>query len=468
MSRLVVVSNRVAPLKRSKSGSQGGLAVAVLAALGEKGGIWFGWSGRAYDREPGEPDIFDVGNITCALVDLSQQDYEEYYNGYANRTLWPLFHYRLDLAEFNRRFYTGYHRVNGHFANKLVPLLRDDDLIWVHDYHLIPMAEQLRTAGCRQRIGFFLHIPWPSLEILLALPNHESLVRAICAYDLVGFQTENDLNAFRDYIVNEAQGTVSASGLVEAFGRSLTTGVFPIGIDTENVIDYAVEAEEARQTKRLLESLDGRDLIIGVDRLDYSKGLVLRMEAINELLRSYPSNRGRVVMLQIAPPSRSDVPEYRQIRQELESVVGHVNGTYAEFDWIPIRYLNKGFRRQTLAGFFRKSRVGLVTPLRDGMNLVAKEFVAAQSGDDPGVLVLSRFAGAARELDGALLVNPYDVEGVAEALQKALTMPLGERKERWSSMFTRIRQYDVAAWQESFVERLVATPSFAVASSGGR
>lgn len=468
MSRLVVVSNRVAPLKRSKSGNQGGLAVAVLAALGEKGGIWFGWSGRAYDREPGEPDIFDVGNITCALVDLSQQDYEEYYNGYANRTLWPLFHYRLDLAEFNRRFYTGYHRVNGHFANKLVPLLRDDDLIWVHDYHLIPMAEQLRTAGCRQRIGFFLHIPWPSLEILLALPNHESLVRAICAYDLVGFQTENDLNAFRDYIVNEAQGTVSASGLVEAFGRSLTVDVFPIGIDTETVIDYAVEAEDARQTKRLLESLDGRDLIIGVDRLDYSKGLVLRMEAIDQLLRSYPSNRGRVVMLQIAPPSRSDVPEYRQIRQELESVVGHVNGTYAEFDWIPIRYLNKGFRRQTLAGFFRKSRVGLITPLRDGMNLVAKEFVAAQSGDDPGVLVLSRFAGAARELDGALLVNPYDVEGVAEALQKALTMPLGERKERWSSMFTRIRQYDVAAWQESFVERLVDTPSFAVASSGGR
>ena len=455
MSRLVVVSNRVAPIKRSRSGGEGGLAVAVMAAMRERGGFWFGWSGRVYEGEPSEPDLFDVGKLTCAVVDLSQRDYEEYYNGYANRTLWPLFHYRLDLTDFNRRDLGGYQRVNGFFAAKLVPLLRDDDLIWVHDYHLIPMAERLRQAGCRQRIGFFLHIPWPSLEILLALPNHEDLVRALCAYDVIGFQTRKDLRAFHDYIEQEAGGRVTADGgTVEAFGRRAATGAFPIGIDTEDVAMYARDSVDSRQAKRLSESLGGRDMIIGVDRLDYSKGLVARMDAIDHLLQAYPANRGRVVMLQIAPPSRSDVPEYVQIRAELEAIVGRVNGTYAEFDWAPIRYLNKGFRRQTLAGFYRISRVGLVTPLRDGMNLVAKEYVAAQDPADPGVLVLSRFAGAAQELGGALMVNPYDCEGVADAIQRALAMPLDERRERWSAMFEYLLKNDIVAWQRAFVDCL--------------
>jgi len=458
VSRLVVVSNRVAPIKSAKSGAEGGMAVAIMAAIGGRGGIWFGWSGRVFDHEPGPPDIFDVGKLTCVLVDLSRRDHEEYYNGYANRTLWPLFHHRLDLAEFHRRDLSGYQRVNSHFASRLLPLLEPDDLIWVHDYHLIPIAEQLRKAGMTQRIGFFLHIPWPALEILLALPNHDALVRALCAYDLIGFQSERDISGFSAYIEHEAGGTVHDDGTVEAFGRRLRAGVFPIGIDAEAVTGYAKAAEGAPQTTRLRESLGGRQLIVGVDRLDYSKGLVARMEAVDQLLQAYPANRGRLVMLQVAPPSRTGVPEYQEIRQQLESVVGHVNGTYAEFDWIPIRYLNKGFRRQTLAGFYRIARVGLVTPLRDGMNLVAKEYVAAQPDSDPGVLVLSRFAGAAEELDGALIVNPYDVEGVAETLQRALTMPLAERRERWSSMFARVRQYDVTAWQKSFVDQLAGGP----------
>ncbi|MFQ6017541.1 MAG: alpha,alpha-trehalose-phosphate synthase (UDP-forming) [Kiloniellaceae bacterium] len=465
MSRLVVVSNRVAPVKRSRSGAEGGLAVAVMAALREQEGIWFGWSGRVFEHDPGPPDVFDVGKLTYAIIDLSQRDYDEYYNGFANTTLWPLFHYRLDLTEFTRRNLAGYRRVNSLFAGKLLPLLQPDDLIWVHDYHLIPMAEQLRQAGCDQRIGFFLHIPWPALEIILALPNHGEIVRALCAYDLVGFQTENDLRAFFEYIEVEAAGEVHDGGVVEAFGRRFCAGTFPIGIDSEAVARFAEEAETSGHTKRLLESLVGRELMIGVDRLDYSKGLVARMEAVEHLLRAYPANRGRVVTLQIAPPSRSDVPEYTEIRHQLEAIVGHVNGTYAEFDWVPIRYLNKGFRRQTLAGFYRISRVGLVTPLRDGMNLVAKEFVASQPAKDPGVLVLSRFAGAARELDGALIVNPYDVEGVAEAMQRALAMPLKERRERWSSMYDWLRRYDVIAWQKGFVEALAEAPVSAAAAA---
>lgn len=461
MTRLVVVSNRVAPVRKGRSGGEGGLAVAVLAALRQKGGVWFGWSGRTSEEETPEPSLFDVGKLTYATLDLSQRDYDEYYNGFANRILWPLFHYRLDLTDFNRRDMVGYQRVNALFADHLRPLLKDDDLIWVHDYHLIPIGELLRQAGCRQRIGFFLHIPWPTPDVLLALPNHAALVKAVCSYDLVGFQTERDMHAFQEYIEKEADGVVGADGTVEAFGRRLHIGAFPISIDTDDVAQFAREAVNSRQTKRLWESLRGRKLIVGVDRLDYSKGLIERVEAYGHLLHDYPANRAQVVFLQIAPPSRADVPEYMEIRQRLESAAGHVNATYAEFDWVPIRYLNKGFTRQTLSGFFRISRIGLVTPLRDGMNLVAKEYVAAQDDEDPGVLVLSRFAGAAEELDGALIVNPYDIEGVGEALQAALAMSLGERRDRWRGMFELLKRNDVTAWRESFLEALAEAPAAA-------
>ena len=456
MSRLVVVSNRVAVIKRARTGGEGGLAVAVMAAMRERGGLWFGWSGQVFDREPGPPDIFDHGPVTYALVDLMRQDYEQYYNGYANRTLWPLFHYRLDLTEFARPYFVGYQRVNALFASKLKPLLAADDVIWVHDYHLIPMAEQLRTAGCGQRMGFFLHIPWPPLDVFLALPNHREIVRELCAYDLVGFQTETDLRHFFEYIELEADGEVYSDGRVRAFDRELRAGAFPISIDTRDVAEFAEKATGAAPYARLKESLGGRDLMIGVDRLDYSKGLIQRMEAVEQLLHSYPGNRDQVITLQIAPQSRSDVPEYMDIRERLDSVVGRVNGTYAEFDWMPIRYLTKGFNRRTLAGFLRASRVGLVTPLRDGMNLVAKEYVAAQDPKDPGVLVLSRFAGAAEELTDAIIVNPHDIEGMADAMQTALHMPLKERRRRWSAMFDWLCEHDIIAWQRSFLDVLTA------------
>ncbi len=454
MTRLVVVSNRVSAPRHGRSGGEGGLASGVLDALRQHGGVWFGWSGKVTESEASTPDIFDVGKVTYATLDLSTRDHEEYYNGFANRSIWPLFHYRLDLAEFNRRYLAGYQRVNALFAHKLKPLLRDDDAIWVHDYHLIPMADQLRQLGCRQKIGFFLHIPWPATEVLLALPSHRTLVRAICSYNLIGFQTEVDRENFTDYAIKELDAKDLGEDVLEIFGRRVKTGAFPISIDTEGLAEMAAEAEHARQTERLRDSVRERDLIIGVDRLDYSKGLVARVEAFEHLLKAYPANRGRVVFLQIAPPSRADVPEYMQIRRELESIYGRVNSTYAEFDWTPIRYLNKGFSRRMLTGFFRASSIGLVTPLRDGMNLVAKEYVASQSPDDPGVLVLSRFAGAAMELDGALIVNPYDVEGVAEALQEALVMPLNERKDRWQRMFQRLRVYDITRWRREFMDAL--------------
>jgi trehalose 6-phosphate synthase len=460
MSRLVVVSNRVAPVDEGKQAA-GGLAVAIAEALRAHGGIWFGWSGEVGEQTSKTPKVAARGKLTYATLDLDQRDLDEYYNGFANSTLWPLFHYRLGLASFSRRTYEGYQRVNEHFADALVGMLEPDDRVWVHDYHLIPLGEALRRRGAKQRMGFFLHTPFPSQELLVALPNHREIVASLCAYDIVGFQSDRDLRAFASYITYEAGGTVvpaqDGSVWVEAFGFSGTARVFPISIDTATLAKLAEDNARSRTTERLVKSLVGRRLIIGVDRLDYSKGLLQRFEAFQALLEASPKYHGQVSFMQIAPPSRTDVPEYQQIRRELETAAGHINGRFATFDWVPIRYLNSSFGRKTLAGFYRSAQVGLVTPLRDGMNLVAKEYAACQDPEDPGVLVLSRFAGAARELDGgALVVNPYDVEGVADALDRALAMPLEERRERHAAMFAILSRHDITAWRESFVAALTA------------
>lgn len=459
MSRLVIVSNRVAPVVEGKPTS-GGLAVAVLEALKKAGGgVWFGWSGEVKTETQSEPNLFKTGRVNYATIDLSARDHDEYYNGYANATLWPLFHYRLDLTEFSRRTYAGYLRVNALFASRLAPLVEPDDRLWIHDYHLIPLAEELRKIGLATPIGFFLHTPFPVPEILVALPNHETLMRSLCAYDLVGFQTNRDRNAFIEYLLSEADAEVLSDKLIRAYGRIVRVEAFPISIETEEIIKVSAQAQKARQTERLRDSLQGREMIIGVDRLDYSKGLPERLMAFQALLENYAGNRGHVTFMQIAPPTRSDVAEYQEIRQTLESLSGHINGAFAEFDWVPIRYLNKSFSRRNLLGFFRSARIGLVTPLRDGMNLVAKEYVAAQDHADPGVLILSRFAGAAEEMaGGALIVNPYDIEGVAESLQRALTMPLEERRERHAAMIEVLTHNNIDVWQSRFVDTLNQAP----------
>jgi trehalose 6-phosphate synthase len=452
--RLVVASNRLAPVERGKS-STGGLAVAVQSALNQSGGIWFGWSGQVVTGgAPSTPHIVEAGSLIYATVDLNRQDYEEYYNGYANRVLWPLFHFRAGLVEFHRRDLAGYLRVNRRFAASLQPMLRSTDLLWVHDYHLIPLGQELRRLGIEQPIGFFLHTPFPPVELLRVLPNHRDLIRALCQYDVVGFQTASDMHCFRDYVLREAGGVDLGGGRLRAFDRVARVKVFPIGIDVDGVTEQAKAAASSRQMRRLYDSLSDRALIIGVDRLDYSKGLLARFEAFEKLIESYPDTRGRVTFMQIAPPTRSEVPEYLEIRRSLEAAAGHINGRFAEFDWTPLRYLNKSFNQRTLAGFFRASRIGLVTPLRDGMNLVAKECVASQDPENPGVLVLSCFAGAASELGEALIINPFDRMAITEAMQRGLVMPLEERKERWGAMMATLRRNDITAWRESFVRCL--------------
>jgi len=453
MSRLVVVSNRVGPLRGTARA--GGLAVALAEALQRRRGLWFGWSGDVAASDTGEPRVQTqtMSGVTRATLDLSQSEHDDYYNGYANRCLWPLFHYRLDLTVFDRRFYDGYQRVNRRFAQGLAPLLRDDDVVWVHDYHLLPFGETLRDMGCQQKLGFFLHIPFPVREIFTALPGHDRLVRALLSYDLIGFQTEGDLQCFRDYVLREAGGRAEGDTLY-AYGRKAVARAFPIGIDTEQFAEMASSDEAHRDAERLKAAIFNRTQIVGVDRLDYTKGLPERFLSYEKLLEDYPDTHGQVSFLQIAPTSRGDVPEYISIRRELEALAGHINGRFAQLDWTPLRYINRTITRRQLAGIYRMSRIGLVTPLRDGMNLVAKEYVAAQDPADPGVLVLSRFAGSSWQMPAALIVNPYDIVGVAEALQTARHMSLEERRARHAELMRGLLENDVAHWCEDFLAAL--------------
>ncbi|AAU49335.1 alpha,alpha-trehalose-phosphate synthase (UDP-forming) [Burkholderia mallei] len=456
MSRLIIVSNRVAPISEGEPAA-GGLAIGVYDALKETGGMWFGWSGEVIASGGPQIRIEEHGPVTFATIGLSRRDYDQYYRGFSNATLWPAFHYRADLIQFDRHEFEGYSRVNVWLAQQLVPLLRDDDVIWVHDYHLIPFARALRTAGVKNRIGFFLHIPFPAAQVLVNVPPHRELVEALCSFDLLGFQTDTDLRAFFEYVEYEAGGTVDRAAhpaRVDAFGRTLRAAAYPIGVYPDEIAALAKAGENGRAVKSLAASLRGRQLVMSVDRLDYSKGLVERFRAFEKLLEHETSFRNRVSFLQIAPSTRADLRAYQDIRRQLEGESGRINGRFAELDWAPILYIHRQYERPVLAALYRLARVGYVTPLRDGMNLVAKEYVSAQDPDDPGVLVLSRFAGAACELTGALIVNPIDIGGMADALSRALSMPLAERRARHADMLARLRENNVSVWRDHFLRDL--------------
>ena len=461
LARLVVVSNRVSVPSVDGTKHAGGLEVALGPALRKNGGVWFGWSGKVVPAGQLQTRSVCHKNIEYAVTDLSTHDFEEYYNGFANRVLWPMLHYRLDLTEFARRDLSGYFRVNDHFATELEKIIVKDDLIWVHDYHLIPVADALRRRGHANRIGFFLHIPFPPPEVLTSLPNHEQLIPLLLQYDVVGFQTEGDARNFVRYLISECQlretglfATTSRPITVSLNGRQTRIGSFPAGIEPRGFQRLARRNVRSPLAKNLVASLDGRDLVIGVDRLDYSKGLVQRLDAFDKFLTNHSKWIGKVTYLQITPKCRSEILEYAELAEALGSAAGRINGKYGDVSWTPIRYVNRVYSRSILAGLYRMARVGLVTPLRDGMNLVAKEYVAAQDADDPGVLILSRFAGAAIEFQRALLVNPYDAETVAGAIAQALAMPLDERRARHRALLAAISEYDVDRWQREFLAAL--------------
>lgn len=460
MSRLIVVSNRVAD--PAQSARAGGLAVALLEALRVNGGLWFGWDGTTNANGQQAPiSAVQYDNVTIATVSLSEKDYQDYYHGFSNSVLWPVFHNRLDLAAINSEAVGGYRRVNQSFALALSTLVKPDDLIWIHDYHLIPLAAELRQMGCQNRIGFFLHIPFPSPDVFVAAPEHEWLMRCLLAYDLVGFQTQSDVDNF-ERSLRELETQVHQLKWAKDWSAfSGTVAAFPIGIDVDAFAAMARTDEAKARIQALNRHASARIHIIGVDRLDYTKGLPERLRAFRRLLELYPENQKSATLMQIAPPTREDVDAYADIRHELEALSGAINGEFGDFDWTPVRYVHRVVPRETLAALFRGSHVGLVTPLRDGMNLVAKEYVAAQDQDNPGVLVLSRFAGAAEDLVEALIVNPYDPDEVARALQQAIKMPVEERRERNAALLHRIRQRNVKHWRESFLATLAGTEEYA-------
>ena len=455
MPRLILVSNRVAVPDPEGPRQAGGLAVAVNAALKRRDGIWFGWSGNVTEsRTPAKPTVIQRRRRAFITMDLTATEYQEYYNGFANRVLWPILHYRVDLAEFNAVDLAGYLRVNARFAESLSRFIRPDDTIWVHDYHLLALARELRALGHDNPIGFFLHIPCPPPDLIQALPQHAETMGALSHYDLVGVQTSNDALNLGRYFALQGGGSGRGRGLYE-FGRHrVMVRALPVGITTSIFARAARRAYRMPLVEQVRASLDGRRLIIGVDRLDYSKGITHRIQAFGKFLELYPAWAGQVTLLQITPKSRIEVPEYIEMHQTVSGLVGEINGRHGDAAWTPIRYVNRSYSRVSLAGLYRSAQVGLVTPLRDGMNLVAKEFIAAQDPQDPGVLVLSQFAGAAEELSRAILVHPHETEAMAEAIRTALEMPLDERRDRHVPMLDHLMQNDIDNWADRFLAAL--------------
>lgn len=456
--RLFVISNRVADIDAPQSASAGGLAMAMSRALRTNGGIWMGWSGKTSRNREIAPRLSRAGNITLARLDLSPRQVDEYYNGFANRTLWPLCHYRTNLVAYERSFREAYTDVNRTFAKAVQKLIQPDDVIWVHDYHLIPLGRELRALGVRNRIGFFLHIPWPAREVFITLPEHEELVWSMFAYDLVGFQTHSSLDAFKDYVTTELGAVSGANLLADRFGRKLIAKSYPIGIDPSEFHELKSSKEACHRFDQLRSSLGDRKLIVGVDRIDYTKGLIHKFAAYTHFLERFERHRHQTQLLQIGQPSRDMVEDYQALGEQLITEAGRINGTHGQLDWTPLQYHTRSYPRDALAGIYRAADVALVTPLRDGMNLVAKEFIAAQDPDDPGVLILSRFAGAAEQLTDALLVNPHSHEQCAEAIMHAIEMPRDQRIRRWRALYDNISRQDLGGWVESFLADLDQTP----------
>jgi trehalose 6-phosphate synthase len=451
---IVVVSNRVARIQADEPVT-GGLASALLPVVKNSGAVWVGSSGRV--REASGKDSFAeieaLGAGALATVDLPAAHYQGYYEGFANSGLWPALHSRPDLIQVTVENYRSYREVNAFMARALLRFNRADATFWIQDYHFLTLGSELRRLGIEQPIGFFLHTPWPARTMMHSVPHHRELVLAMLAYDLIGFQTLEDQQNFRDYVKHEL-GLVVADDTVASDNGSSRLATFPIGINVDDFAARAARGAARPDVSRLRLSLQSTKLVLGVDRLDYSKGIANRIRAVDRMLLAEPELKRQVSLLQIAVPSRGQIEAYRHLKTELETLVGEVNGRHSDVDWTPIRYLNKGFAQSTLAGFYRTAQVGLVTPLQDGMNLVAKEYVAAQNPTDPGVLVLSEFAGAARQLDTAVMVNPHDIDGMAQKISMALVMPLEERRERWSAMIGKLRSTSVQSWFADFTTEL--------------
>jgi trehalose 6-phosphate synthase len=456
--RLVVVSNRV-PL-----GTDAGAPPVRIAAAADERVLWFGWSGRlSDDAAPHAVPSRGVGAaMSFAGVDLSDDLYEGYLNGFANGVLWPLFHDMPEHIRFHADDLAFYRAANAQFAAGLVPLLRSDDRIWIHDYHLIPLAALLRRAGVKNPIGLFLHVPFPMPRTLLAWPWHKKFASDFAAYDLIGFQTHQDERNFEDFM-RTAAGRFCTGSRASGPRAIPATGVFPVGLHTRLHMASAASAEAAGRVQRLDQALRGRPLIISTDRLDYTKGLLERLRAYESLLDEAPEYRGASTLVQVTQPSRSLVPGYLELRMEQQALVQRINARHLTRGWMPVLDIYAKLPQASLAALQRLGRVGLSTPLRDGVGLAAKDYVAAQDPANPGALILSRFAGAAELLTEAVLVDPANTPQMTRALRSAFCMPLSERQDRWRRMIVKLLHHDAVQWHQSYVAALMQAHRASVA-----
>ena len=448
-ARLIVVSNRIP----KGDVPAGGLVFALHEALKGEGGIWIG-SADPTDEASGELTKIGSGAYDSYTFPLTHQEHAGYYLGYANSVLWPLFHHRPDLLEFHTGDFDAYVAVNRRVAKAIAQMAEPDDLIWIHDYHFLMVAHELRALGLKNRIGLFLHIPFPNPNDIMALPQVAMMPAWMAAHDIIGLQTRRDVISMIEAMRHDVKTQVLNDGTWIRDGRVFAILNFPIGIDAE---DFARTAREAETPD--LQLAPKAPLLIGVDRLDYSKGLVHRVQAFDAYLEMREPGAPRPTFIQIAPGSREDVEAYKEIREELERAAGSINGAHADLDWTPIRYIRRHVDRDRVAGLLRRADVALVTPLADGMNLVAKEFVAAQDPEDPGVLILSHFAGAAEQMEGgALLINPFDHSSFARTIEDAVNMPLDQRKERHAKLREGVFREDIAWWTRTWLDRLRRAP----------
>ncbi len=462
--RLVIVSNRVPPeilgddLIRQKP--VGGLVSAIFPTMQRQGGLWFGWSGKNSSPQQGvKTNVSNSGPIKFVSIDLTATEVERYYTGFSNRTLWPLCHSFPSRVSLEEEDFAAYRRVNDKFAVNLLPHLEENDTIWVQDYHLIPLGRFLRGLGWKGRIGFFLHIPFPPADIFSILPWSKTLLEDFFFYDLAGFHTYGYRKNFVDSLLADLGGTY----LHETYylgNKSLNIGVYPIGIDVERFYRWSRSNDIKKEAAKIRNFVGCDKIVLGVDRLDYTKGICDRLRIFERFLHRYPSWQGKVSLLMISSPSRSRIPEYINEKRDVDQLVGEINGKFAEADWTPITYLYRSYSQEELAAFYLAADVCLVTPLRDGMNLVAKEYVASRR-HDPGVLILSKFTGAAEDLKEALVINPYDMEGTARTLREALGLSGHERKLRSEALAARVEIDSAASWRDNFLTDLeAAAPEF--------
>ncbi len=457
--RLIVVSNRVPPAssfddQAKGEAAAGGLVTAVRAAMEQSGGLWFGWSGRSARRRVTTGSTVRIfGRIQLATIDLSDDEVSLFYLGFSNRTLWPLLHSFPTRVVIRHDTYRAYRRINRRFAQALFPLIRQGDLVWIQDFHLFHLGYELRRLGWQGKIGFFLHVPFPPADIFSILPWAHDTLEALLHYDLVGVHDDRYMFNLIDSMNFELGGDWNGSAY-SLGDRTTHIGIFPIGIDPETFRPQANNRAHTLSKELSLANVPDRKLILGVDRLDYTKGIPHRLRIFERLLERHPNLGGKLVYIQISSPSRTRVPEYIREKEQVERLVGQINGRFSEAGWVPIRYLYRSYSQSELAGFYHDTDVCLVTPLRDGMNLVAKEFVAAQSDESPGVLVLSRFTGAASSMKDAVIVNPYDIEGTAEATYRALRMPVDERRSRNRRLLSVVEQHSSHNWSNSFCTAL--------------